>query len=348
MKGVNNLLKKCYHSNLFWPLIALTLVLIFNLVFNPLFFRLEIKDGHLFGSLVDVLNRGAALMILAIGMTFVVATGGIDISVGSNIAIAGAVAASLIGGSLMGSQTPIILVVLAVVMVSVALGLWNGYLVAKIGIQPVVATLILMVAGRGLAQLLTKGQIITIYEPAYYFIGGGYFLGLPFSIFVVLGLFLLALVIRYKTALGLFIESVGCNPDASRLCGLSVSRIKLFAYALSGLCAGIAGMIISANVKCADSNNAGLFIEMDAILSVALGGNSLKGGRFSIGGSIIGALIIQSITTTIYAIGVAPEITLVVKAIVVIIICLLQSKAFRDRCLGIIKRGRKVHESLEA
>lgn len=332
------------NSNLFWPLVALCLVLIFNLIFNPSFFRMEIKDGHLFGSFIDVLNRGSALMLLAIGMTFVIATGGIDISVGSNIAIAGAVAATLIGGSLIGTNTPLWIVIIAVLLVSLMLGLWNGFLVAKIGIQPVVATLILMVAGRGIAQLFTEGQIITIYYAPYHFIGGGYLLGIPFSIFIVIGVFILALLIKYRTAIGLFIESVGCNSVASRLCGLSVSKIKLFAYGFSGICAGIAGMIISANVKCADSNNAGLFIEMDAILSVALGGNSLSGGKFSFGGSIIGALIIQSITTTIYAIGVAPEITLVVKAIVVLGICLLQSKPFRDRIKDLFKRGGARHE----
>lgn len=324
-------------SRLFWPLTALFLVLVFNFFFTPGFFRLEIKEGHLFGSLIDILNRASPLMLLAIGMTMVIATKGIDISVGSVIAISGAVAATLIGGNMVFvdgvqqyvSVVPFPVAIAATLLTGVLLGAWNGLLVARIGIQPIVATLILLVAGRGIAQLLTQGQIITIYYKPFHFIGGGYFLGLPFSIFIVGLILAIVLYAVRKTAIGLFIESVGLNPLASRYTGINARQIIFAVYVFCGLCASMAGMIISSNVKCADSNNAGLFIELDAILAVALGGNSLDGGRFSIMGSVIGALVIQSITTTIYAIGVPPEITLVVKALVVIGICLMQSEAFR-------------------
>jgi galactofuranose transport system permease protein len=330
-----NSLKK---SQLFWPLAALCIVLFFNLIFTKDFFVIEIKDGHLYGVTIDILNRAAPLMLLAIGMTLVIATKGIDISVGSVIAISGAVAASLIGGKLeyvggvqkLVTLVPMPIAILAALLATTVLGMWNGLLIARVGIQPIVATLILLVAGRGIAQLITQGQIITIYYKPFKFIGAGYLLGLPFNMFIVAFVFAVTMYFVHKTALGLFIESIGINAVASRFSGINVSKYIFSVYAFSGLCAGIAGLIICSNVSSADGNNAGLFIELDAILAVALGGNTLDGGKFSLLGSLIGALVIQSIITTIYAIGVPPEITLVVKAVVVIIICLLQSSNFRN------------------
>ncbi|WP_346354333.1 ABC transporter permease [Azotosporobacter soli] len=326
-------------SQLFWPILALAIVLLFNLIFTKDFFSIEIKEGHLYGVAIDILNRAAPLMILATGMTLVIATGGggVDVSVGSVIAISGAVAAALIGGSLQyvdGVQQFVTNVsmpvaILAALAVATLLGAWNGFLVAKIGIQPIVATLILLVAGRGLAQLVTQGQIITIYYKPFSYIGTGFLLGLPFTIFIVAALFGLTYYMVRKTAMGLFIESIGINASASRFSGINVSKYVFMVYAFCGFCAGVAGLIICSNVSSADGNNAGLFMELDAILAVALGGNSTSGGRFTLVGSLIGALVIQSITTSIYALGVPPEITLVVKALVVIAICLMQSEEFR-------------------
>lgn len=325
-------------SKFCWPLAALLFVLVFNLFFTKDFFAIEIKDGHFYGVTIDILNRATPLMLLAIGMTLVIATKGIDISVGSIIAISGAVAASLIGGKLEyvdGIQKFITLVpmpvaILIALLATTLLGMWNGLLISKVGIQPIVATLILLVAGRGIAQLITQGQIITIYYKPFQFIGTGYLLGLPFSLYIVGVVFAITLYAVRKTAIGMFIEAIGINAIASRFTGINVNKYIFSVYAFSGLCAGMAGLIICSNVSSADGNNAGLFIELDAILAVSLGGNSLEGGRFSLIGSIIGALIIQSITTTIYALGVPPEITLVVKSVVVIIICLLQSSHFRN------------------
>lgn len=291
-------------------------------------------------------------MILAIGLTLVIATGGTDISVGSIIAISVAVAASLIGGEMVFvdgvqqyvSLVPMPIAIIITLVVAALLGLWNGTLIAKIGIQPIIATMILMVAGRGIAQLITKAQIITIYYKPYFFFGGGYLFGLPVSIYIVGIALLLIMLLVKKTSMGLFIQSAGSNPNASRFAGVKVDKVKMLVYTLSGLCAGIAAILISSNIKCADANNAGLFIELDAILAVAIGGNSMNGGKFSIPCSMVGALIIQTLTTTIYSFGVAPEITLVVKAAVVIVICLLQSEQFRSliKNLATVKRGVKV------
>ncbi|NJP98755.1 ABC transporter permease, partial [Nonomuraea sp. FMUSA5-5] len=212
-----------------------------------------------------------------------------------------------------------------------ALGAWNGFLVAGIGIQPIIATLILMVAGRGLAQLITDGQIITVNSPAYKLIGGGYWLTLPFGILVVAAIWAVTAFLTRRLALGLVIEAVGGNPVASRLAGIDARRVTVMAYTACALCAGIAGLMISSNVSSADGNNAGLWIELDAILAVVIGGTSLTGGRFSLTGTVLGALIIQTLTTTIYSIGVPPETTLLFKALVVTTVCLLQSPAFRAK-----------------
>ncbi|KAB8145589.1 ABC transporter permease [Chloroflexia bacterium SDU3-3] len=320
---------KSSSSSLAWAGLALLLIMVFNLIFTPGFFSLQIRDGHLFGSVIDILTFGAPYMVLAIGMTLVVATGGVDLSVGPVAAIAAAVVTSLIGRATDYSAMPLPMAVLIALGIAALCGLWNGVLIAYLGIQPIIATLILMVAGRGIAQLITKGQIITVYYEPFHFIGGG-FLVLPFSLFIVAGVALLASLLVRRTALGLFIEAIGNNASASFYSGVAEKNIKLMVYTISGLCAGIAGVIISSNVRSADANNAGLWYELDAILSVVIGGTPLTGGRFSLLGSLLGALIIQSLTTTIYSFGVAPEVTLVVKAVVVCVVSLLQSEQFRQ------------------
>jgi galactofuranose transport system permease protein len=330
----------------FWPVVTLALLLLFNLVTNPHFFSITIRDGHLYGSLVDILNRAAPLMIIAIGLTLVIATHGIDISVGAVVAISGAVAAILTGGELVISggmqdvtRFPLPLVVLGALVAAALCGMWNGLLVAYVGMQPIIATLILMVAGRGVAQLVTSGQIITIYYSPYYFIGNGWLLGIPFSLFLVGAVLAAFLLLTRKTALGLFIESIGINPTASRFAGVRARSITFWVYALGGLCAGIAGLIVSSNVKSADGNNAGLLFELDAILAVVIGGTSLAGGRFTLVGSVIGSLVIQTLTTTIYAAGVPPEVVLVVKALVVFVVSILQSDRVRNRLAAVEARG---------
>jgi galactofuranose transport system permease protein len=310
------------------PLAALALLLLVDLAFIPGFFQLTVRDGHLYGSLVDILNRAAPLMLAALGMTLVIATRGIDISVGAVVALSGTVAAMLVGG---GPAAEIHLgwALCAAMGAALACGLWNGVLVASLGLQPIVATLVLMVAGRGVAQLLTDGQIVTVYHEPFFHLGGGYLFGLPFSLTVVALVFAaLAFILRH-TALGLFIQAVGINPVAARLAGIRTASLIVAVYVFCAACAGLAGLMISSNIKSADANNAGLLLELDAILAVTLGGTSLAGGKFSLAGSVIGALIIQTLTFTIYSMGVPPEINMVVKAVVVFLVCLSQSAQFR-------------------
>lgn len=341
MEYVLSRIKKASKARLFWPLMALALVLLFDLIFINGFFSIEIKNGNLYGRVIDIINRASSLMILAIGMTFVIATGGIDISVGSVLAISGAIAAQLLGPN-ETAATPFIICIILAVAVATILGAWNGFLVSRIGVSPVVATLILMVAGRGIAQCITSGQIPTVlYAPFCYiasFVPG---IPIPFSIFIVAVVLAGALFVVNKTSFGIFLESVGVNSEASRFSGINVKKIIFMAYAFSGFCAGIAGLITASMIKAADANNAGYLIEMDAILAVAIGGTQLTGGRFSVTASVIGALVIQSLTTTLYALGVSPEILPVVKAIVVIAICLMQSPEFRKTVLSIFQLNRR-------
>ncbi|WP_437767893.1 ABC transporter permease [Sorangium sp. So ce281] len=332
-------LRRLASGSTFWPLAMLGSLLLFNLLSNPQFFAITLKDGHLYGSVIDILNRASPLMIIAMGLTLVIATRGIDISVGAVVAISGAVAAVLIGGELSPSggtgmadatRVPLPIVVWSALGVALALGMWNGTLVSIFGMQPIIATLILLVTGRGIAQLITGGQIITIYYSPYHVIGNGFLLGIPVSLFIVAGVSAVVWLLTRKTALGMFIEAIGVNPVASRLAGIRARTITFACYAVCGLCAGIAGLIVSSNVKSADGNNAGLLFELDAILAVVLGGTSLSGGKFTLAGSVIGALIIQTLTTTIYSAGVPPEVNLVVKALVVFLITILQSQKVRD------------------
>jgi galactofuranose transport system permease protein len=311
-------------QRIFWPLLALALLLLFNQLLTPGFFRLELREGHLYGTLIDILKHGGTVMLVALGMTLVIATGGVDLSVGAVIAVAGAVVAQAV----MHHQSALVAMLLAL-LVSLVLGAWNGALVAGIGIQPIVATLILMVAGRGVAQLVTEGQIINFTDPALVYIANGYFLGLPFTCTLVLMLLGITHGLTRGTALGLFIESVGDNDVASRYAGVNARFVKFAAYVFAGFCAGLAGLVAASDIKSADANHAGLYAELDAILAVVIGGTALTGGRFYLLGSIVGALLIQTLTTTMYARNVSADIAPVPKALVVIAVCLLQSEKAR-------------------
>ncbi|MUZ73888.1 ABC transporter permease [Agrobacterium vitis] len=299
---------------------ALIAVLLLNWMVFPGFFDIAWRDGRLFGSLIDVLNRGAPVAILAIGMTAIIATRGVDLSVGAVMAVAGAVAATCaVAGQ------PLVVTLAAALAVALACGIWNGLLVAYLGIQPFVATLVLMVAGRGLAQLVTSGSIVTFSDPALIFVGTGSLLGFPMPVVIALLLMLSAHIFMRRTAIGLFIEAIGTNLSAANYNGLRSRALILGVYAFGGLCAGIAGTIAAADIRGADANNAGLWLELDAILAVVIGGTSLLGGRFSIPMSVLGAVIIQAMNTGILVSGLPPEFNLIVKASVIIIILVLQS-----------------------
>ena len=339
-------LKRVRESMLFWPLVAWIIILLLNLIFQPEFFKIGIIEDpvfgkHLYGNMIDVFNNGAPLILVSIGMTLVIATGGIDLSVGAVIAISAAMGAVLINPALgnklitndiltrNATNTPLPIIILATLGAGIACGLWNGFLVSRAKIQPMVATLILMVAGRGIAQLITNGQIMTIYYTPYFWFGNGYILGIPVSIYIMILVLVLGWILTRKTSIGMFIESIGINAKSSYYSGIDEKNIKLMVYAFCGLCAAIAGLILSSYVHSADGNNNGLNYELDAILAVVMGGTLMTGGRFSLLASAIGAVVIWTFTLTMYTFGVPANALMAGRAVLVLIVILLYSDQTR-------------------
>ena len=333
-------LKGFTESRLFIPILALLLILLFDFIFIPGFFAIENREGNLHGSLIDIFRNGSTVMLLAIGMTLVIATGGVDLSVGAVMAIAASMAGILMNPSALKNEVffvtdpyytfqPLWLVIGAALFVSILCGLWNGMLVGYLRIQPMVATLILMISGRGIAQLITNGLRVQITYRPYMYIGQGWFI-LPFSLYIVAIVFTLTWLMTRKTAIGMFIESVGINFRSSFFSGINEKRIKILVYTFCGFCAGIAGLVASSNIKTSDANNIGLTTELDAILAVVIGGTSMAGGRFSLLASMIGALVMQAITQSMYAVGVPAFALQAIKAIVVVLVIFLYSDQFKS------------------
>jgi len=331
--------RKVTENRLFFPLLALSLILLFDFIFIPGFFTIESRDGDLRGSLIDIFRNGSTVMLLAIGMTLVIATGGVDLSVGATMAIAASMAGILMNPSALKNEVffvtdpnytfqPLWVVIVLSLLVSLLCGMWNGVLVAYMRIQPMVATLILMISGRGIAQLITNGLRVQITYRPYAYIGQGWII-LPFSLYIVAVILLFTWIMTRKTSIGMFIESVGINFRSSFYSGIDEKKIKLLVYTFCGFCAGIAGLVASSNVKTSDANNIGLTTELDAILAVVIGGTSMAGGRFSLLASMVGALVMQAITQSMYAIGVPAFALQAIKAIVVILVILLYSEQVR-------------------
>ena len=328
-----DMLKRFSRSSLALPLAALAILLLFNAVFVDDFFKIQMMDnGNLYGRPIDILHRCSSLIIIALGMTFVIATGGVDISVGAVIAISSATCCVMLGGDISGiPHHPFALAILCSLGVGILAGLWNGLLVAKFKIQAMVATLILMTAGRGIAQLMTDGQIITVYYKPFAWIGDNIpGVMVPTAMIIALAMILLVVLLDRKTSIGLMIQAVGINPVASRYAGIKVTAVLFAVYVFSGFCAGTSGLIEGSLIRAADANNAGLNMEMDAILSVTLGGTLMIGGRYFIGGTIIGAITIQTLTTTMYALGVPSDCLPAVKAVVILLIIVFQSEKFKQ------------------
>lgn len=327
-------LKKLTSMRLFMPLVCLLVIILIAAITIPDFLSVSMKNGVPYGYPVDVINRASELVILAVGMTLVTAaSGGQDISVGAVMAVSAAVCCQILSGgevSVTSLAAPIILAFIAALAASALCGAFNGFLVARLNIQPMVATLILYTAGRGIAQLITNGQITYIRAESYQVFGS--YIGkfpIPTPVIIAVIVVMLVYLVLKKTALGLYIECVGINGTASKLVGLNSTMIKFLTYVICGILAGVAGFVASSRIYSADANNIGLNLEMDAILAVALGGNVLGGGKFSLMGSVIGAYTIQALTTVLYGLNVSSDQLPVYKAIVVIIIVILQSPVFQ-------------------
>ena len=319
-------MSRYFRHRLFWPSAALVALVVVNTVARPQFIKITVRDGQLYGALIDILRNSAPLMLVALGMTLVIATRGIDLSVGAIMAVSGAVTLTIIDGSDSPENAGTVMLAIAIgVGVGLVLGLWNGFLVAVLQIQPIIATLVLMLAGRGVALLITGGFITTVNSAPLKFVASGYVLGLPFAFFISVAAIAGIALVERRTALGVLTEAVGINPEASRLAGVRARGIILGAYVVSGAFAGVAGIVYSSNIMAADANAAGDLIELYAILAVVLGGTSLVGGKFTIAGTVIGVLIIQTLESTILFLGVPSAQSPVFFAAVVVVVVLIQS-----------------------
>jgi ribose/xylose/arabinose/galactoside ABC-type transport system permease subunit len=322
-----------------WPLLALALIFAVDGWISPGFFSVRIVEGRLFGNLIDILYRAVPTAVVALGMAVVIGTKGIDLSVGSVIAIVGAVITWRIHAG-----DPHGLILLSALGVGLLCGLWNGFLVAILDIQPIIATLILMVSGRGIGlmiNLLYGGTNPSFTSPLLQGLSVGHIGLVPTRLILGAAIFgALWLLIR-RTALGLFLEAVGGNSKAANLAGIDARLVKYAAYLICGLCAAWAGVVLAADTHTSDPVSIGLYIELDAILAVVIGGGSLSGGRIYLGMTVLGALVIQALTTSILTSGLPPEYNLVVKAVVVVIVLLLQSNNARQALLRPFGGGKR-------
>lgn len=311
-----------------WPIVALVLIFAVDGIISPGFFHIRVVEGRLFGNLIDILYRAVPTAIVALGMAVVIGTKGIDLSVGSVIAIVGAVITWRIHAG--DSHFVVLLIALGA---GVLCGVWNGFLVAILDIQPIIATLILMVSGRGIGLMINHlygGTNPSFTSPLLQGLSVGHIGLVPTRIILGIAIFCVLWLLIRRTALGLFLESVGGNSAAADLTGINAKLIKYAAYLICALCAAWAGVILAADTHTSDPVSVGLFSELDAILAVVIGGGSLNGGRIYLGMTVLGALVIQALTTSILTSGLPPEYNLVVKAVVVLIVLLLQSNNLRS------------------
>ncbi|MGI9067847.1 MAG: ABC transporter permease [Pyrinomonadaceae bacterium] len=291
-------------------LAALVVLLLVNAFLTPNFF-----DSNNFR---NILLQVSPTVLVAVGMTFVIATGGIDLSVGSMMAIASATAAVLLNQG-------VLVAIAAGLVVAVSVGALNGALISTFRIQPIIVTLALLITGRGVAQVISNGgQLIPFTNPRFEYLGKGYMGPAPVQVVVMVLVVVTGIFVLRMTSFGRYVMAIGGNEAASRLAGIRVRRTKIAVYALSGLLAGIAGLIETARLGASDAQKVGLNIELDAIAAVVVGGTPLTGGRATVVGTLIGALIMQVITTSFNMNGIGFSWALVIKAAIIIVAVYIQ------------------------
>lgn len=324
------------HRQYFWGVVAIVLLLVVNLLKDPSYLSISINEsnGNLVGNVIDILRAAAPIMMIAVGMCLVIATSGIDLSVGSVMVVAGAVSMELLKASSNTLGSALIALFLALGIASL-LGFVNGFLVSVVGLQPFISTLVMMLAGRGIAKVITGGQNTAATNDSFRWLANGYVLGFPVVfILALLSVLGVGFLVR-RSALGLMIEAIGMDPKAARLAGVNRRGLQLMVYTLSGLLAGVAGIFATASVMTVDVSRTGNQMELDAILAVVIGGTSLAGGKFNLTGAVVGSVLIATLDKTVVFLGVSSSATPAFKAIVIVALCLLQSErvraAFRKR-----------------
>ncbi len=347
----DNFFKKLLHSQMIIPIAALLALVVFNLIADPSFFAISMGQDStgnpvLSGQLVSILNNGSELAILAIGMTLVTAaTGGQDISVGATIAVAGsAMLAVLCGGNMRPEAitTPFIVAFIVGVLVAMICGAFNGVMVAVFKVQPMVATLILYTAGRSIAAWINNNALPIIPTDSGFGVFGGFIPGIPIPtpVFIAAACIVVIFLVLKFTSLGLYVQSVGINERAARLNGLNPTFIKWLTFVILGVCVAVAALIKVSRISTINYQTIAADIEMDAILAVALGGNALSGGKFNMGSSILGAYVIQFLTTTLYKFNVASAALPAYKAVVVILLVVLSAPIVRNKLSALWKKIR--------
>ncbi|WP_119254837.1 ABC transporter permease [Shinella zoogloeoides] len=304
--------------------VAFLALIVFNIAVTPNFLSWQTLNVNL--------TQVATIVIVATGMTLVIATGGIDLSVGSLMAISGALAPMIFMSQFWQVENMAFAVALAfVIPVAVAglFGLFNGLLVTRFSIQPIIATLVLFIAGRGIAQVMTNGNLQVFRNEGFQFIAMGRVAGIPAQVVLMIVIVALASAMIRYTVIGRQVIAVGGNEKAARLTGIPVKRVKLLVYMISGALAGLAGLVVVARNSASDANLVGLGMELDAIAAVAVGGTLLTGGRANIVGTVIGAFVIQLVRYTLLANGVPDAAALIVKAGLIVLAVFIQQRADR-------------------
>ena len=342
------MIQKIFRRQIFIPIAALLILAIFNLIADPSFYKITLgynSAGNpvLSGYLITILDYGSELAILAIGMTLVTAaSGGQDISVGAAIAISSSVILRVLCGTNSRPDTlqaPIIVAFLISCVVAMLFGAFNGALVAYFKIQPMVATLILYTAGRSIAAWINNNEL-PIVNDATFAVFGGFIPGIPIPtpVFIAAACILVTVLVLKFTNLGLYTQAVGINESSSRLNGLNPAFIKFLTFVILGLCVAVAGLIKVSRLSSINYSVIAKDIEMDAILAVALGGNALGGGKFNMTASILGAFVIQFLTTTLYKFNVQSDALPAYKAVVVILLVVFSAPIVREKMGEFFKR----------
>ena len=353
-KGKIDIFGKIYKNQIFIPLAAMLVLLLFNLIADPSFFKISMgynSAGNpvLSGYLMTVLDNGSELAILAIGMTLVTAaSGGQDISVGAAIAIAGSTLLRALCGTNTRPDTlrmPIICAFLISCVVAMAFGAFNGALVAVFKIQPMVATLILYTAGRSIAAWINNNELPIISDPKFGYYGG-FIPGIPIPtpFFIAAAMVIIIFLVLKYTNLGLYTQAVGINESSSRLNGLNPMFIKWLTFVILGICVAVAALIKVSRLSSINYSVIAKDIEMDAILAVALGGNALSGGKFNMGASILGAFVIQMLTTTLFKFKVPSDALPAYKAVVVILLVVFSAPVVREKLSRMFKKSGSLKE----
>jgi simple sugar transport system permease protein len=326
--GLGVWLRGLVRRQYFWGILAIVALLALNVINDPSYLAIRTNPvtGNLAGNLIDILRASAPILMIAVGMALVIATGGIDLSVGSLMVVAGAVSMEFLKAAGDTTSVGVMFGALGLALaLSGLLGAVNGVLVTFVGLQPFISTLVMMLAGRGIAKVITSGQNTAAANDPYRFIANGYLLALPVVFLIAVAIVaLVALAVR-RSALGLMIEALGINLRASRMAGIKPRGIIISVYAISGVLAGIAGVFAVSSVMTVDVSRTGYQLELDAILAVVIGGTSLAGGKFSLGGTVVGALLIATLDKTVVFLGVSSAATPAFKAAVIIVLCLLQA-----------------------